>query len=89
MPDAYNFLDAKINYAEVVRDPTDREKTKMVKVLSVTRRPGGRVARLGFTISKPKKRDVELEIDEPTVRAIAKLFDEAPAELPPYEDETV
>jgi hypothetical protein len=41
--------------------------------------------RVGFKLTRPKKRDVELEIDEPTVRALAKLFDEAPAELPAYE----
>lgn len=80
-----NFLDAEIDYAEVVRDFTDREKTKLMKVISITRKPGGRVVRVGFKLTRPKKRDVELEIDEPTVRALAKLFDEAPETLPAYE----
>jgi hypothetical protein len=83
VPDFYEFLDGSIEYASVIPDPTDREKTKMVKVISVTRKPGGRVARFGLKLTKPKPREIEIEIDEPTARAIVKVFDDAPDNPPP------
>ena len=83
MPDLYHFLEGEIDYAEVERDPTEKTVTKLMKVVSITRTPGGRIARIGFTLKKPKPRDIELEIDEPTARAIAKVFDDAPAEDKP------
>jgi len=79
----YDFLEGKIDYASVIPDPTDREKTKLMKVVSITRKPGGRVARIGFSLTYPKKRDIELEIDEPTARAIVKIFDDAPEKPEP------
>ncbi len=81
--DFYEFLDGNIEHANVFLDPTDREKTKLMKVVSVTRRPGGRVARIGLNITKPKPREIEIEIDEQLARAIVKVFDDAPAKPPP------
>lgn len=79
----YEFLDGNIEYADVFLDPTDKEKTKLMKVISVTRKPGGRIARFGLKLTKPKPREIEIEIDEPTARAIVKLFDDAPENPPP------
>jgi hypothetical protein len=79
----YDFLDGQIENAEAFLDPIKREKTKLMKVVTVTRTPGGRLARLGFTLTRPKPRDIELIIDEATARAIVKVFDDAPAELGP------
>lgn len=79
-PDFYDFLDGKVTYAEVMPDPTKKSMTKLMKVISITRQPGGRIAHIGFDLQKGP---VELEIDEPTARAIVKLFDDTPAEEKP------
>lgn len=82
MPDFYDFLDGQVTYSEVEVDPTEKTVTKLMKVISITRAPGGLVARLGFNLKRPKPREVELEIDESTARAIVKVFDDAKATSP-------
>ncbi len=79
--DFYEFLDGNIEHSEVILDPTDKEKTKLMKVISVIRKPGGRVARIGLNITKPKPREIEIEIDEALARAIVQVFDDAPEKV--------
>lgn len=68
-----SFVGAELVESTVEPDPTTRSKTKLMKVVSITRTPGGRIARVDFNL---KKGPVELEIDEPTARAIVKIFDD-------------
>ncbi len=85
--DFYDFLDGEIDYSEVeiTPDDTDKEKTLLMKVVAVTRTPGGRIARFWLDLKNPKPRSIEITISEPLARAIAKLFDE-PQEAEPQEE---
>lgn len=68
-----SFVGAEVVGSTVEPDPTAQTKTKLMKVVSITRTPGGRVARVDFNL---KAGPIELEIDEPTARAIVKIFDD-------------
>jgi hypothetical protein len=75
-----SFVGAEFVGAEVLPDPTTQTKTKLMKIVSITRTPGGRIARVDFNL---KAGPIELEIDEPTARAIVKVFDDDSAKKPP------
>jgi hypothetical protein len=81
--DFYEFLDGNIEHANVFLDPATQDKTRLMKVISVTRKAGGRVARIGLNITQPKPRDIEIELDEALARAIVKVFDDAPEKPEP------
>jgi hypothetical protein len=49
-----------------------------MKVVSISRGPGGRIARIDMNL---KAGPIELEIDEPTARAIVKVFDDDTARI--------
>lgn len=72
----HDLTDGKVEASEVLPDPTEKTVTKMMKTKTITRLPGGRIARIDLQLQRGL---VELEIDEGTARAIAKVFDDAPA----------
>jgi len=76
----YEFHDGQIDYADIEADPTDKAVTKLLRVISITRTPGGRIAKVGLSITKPKPREIEVSIAESIARAIVKIFDDADAE---------
>jgi ribosomal protein S4E len=69
----HSLTEGKVESAELLPESTDRAVTKIMKVLTITRTPGGRIARIDLVVSGG--RNIELEVDEPTARAIAKVFD--------------
>jgi len=71
-----SLIGGTVEASEVLPDSTDKTVTKVMKTRTITRTPGGRIARLDL---QTLKGFIELEIDEPTARAIVKVFDDAPA----------
>jgi|HubBroStandDraft_5_1064220.scaffolds.fasta_scaffold415942_2 hypothetical protein len=63
----------------VTPDSTDHEIVKMMKVIQIVRKPGGRMARLALTNSAGKLFD--MVIDEATAKALSNIFDEDDALL--------
>ena len=76
MPSTYEFIEAEFEYADIEPDPTDKTVTKLLKIISVERTPGGRLARIGLTVTKGKPRDIEVLISESIARAFVKVFDD-------------
>lgn len=68
------LLNGKVESAIVEPEPTKKVVVRLMKVISITRTPEGRVAHI--QLSMPKM-DVGIHIDEGTARAIAKVFDDA------------
>lgn len=58
--------------AEIKPETATKSVTKMMKVVMVTRTPEGRIAHVQLAL---KAGIVNIEIDEATARALAKLFD--------------
>ena len=71
-PEKREWLGGEVVKAEVKPETLKMETTKMMKVVSITRTPTGRVASLQMRL---KAGLVQIEIDEATARAIAKVFD--------------
>jgi hypothetical protein len=59
--------------AKVEPERVTQETTKLMKVVSITRKPSGRIAQIEMRL---KAGIVDLEIDEATARAIASVFDD-------------
>ena len=79
MPRKAQLTNGVVEDIEVFAERTQRDVTKMMKVISITRTPQTLMARMSLTTQK----DVfELEVDEPTVRAMIKVFDDFHAEHP-------
>lgn len=68
---------------EVFAERTTRSVVKLMKIVSIARTPETLLARM--TLTTERKGPVEIEIDEPTVRAMAKVFDDFRAEHPDAE----
>jgi hypothetical protein len=73
------LLGGTVESAKVYAERTDREVTKMMKVIAITRTPQTLIARCHLDT---KAHLYALEIDEPTVRALAKMFDDFRAKHP-------
>jgi len=58
--------------ASIRPDPTEKAVTRVMKTLFITRTPGGRVATIVLDTPDSK---VTINIDEPTARALAAVFD--------------
>jgi hypothetical protein len=72
------LVEGEVVGSEVVADTAPRSITKLMKVVSISRGPGGRIARIDMNL---KAGPIELEIDEPTARAIVKVFDDDTARI--------
>ena len=68
-----DLTEGTVDEAEIKSDSTEKTVTRVMQTLFITRTPGGRVATI--QLSTPKSGAVEILIDEPTARAIAKVFD--------------
>ena len=68
-----DITEGTVDEAVVTLDKTEKTVTRVMKTLFITRSPGGRVATI--QLSTVKNVNVEILIDEPTARAIAKVFD--------------
>ena len=68
-----DITEGTVDEAVVTLDKTEKTVTRVMKTLFITRSPGGRVATI--QLSTVKNGNVEILIDEPTARAIAKVFD--------------
>lgn len=66
------LLGGKVTSAVVKPEETTKTVTKMMKVVMVTRTPSGRIANIELALQRGT---VLIEIDEPTARALAKVFD--------------
>jgi len=73
------LINGAVEEPEVFAERTQREVTKMMKVVSITRTPQTLMARMFLTTQKDT---FELEIDEPTVRAMIRVFDDFHADHP-------
>ena len=73
MPVKDELLNGVVESSGVYREFTDREITKLFKVVSVIRTPDTLIAQINL-----KTGDVlrDIAIDEPTVRALAKVFED-------------
>jgi hypothetical protein len=65
---------------EVFAERTNRSIIKLMKIMSITRTTETLMARM--TLTTERKGPYEIEIDEPTVRAMVKVFDDFRAEHP-------
>jgi hypothetical protein len=66
------LLEGTVTTAHLKPETVTKPVTRVVKTTMVTRNPGERIAIIEMALRKGK---VELEIDEATARAIAKVFD--------------
>lgn len=73
------LLEGVVDGAKVYAERTDKDTVKLLRVVSVTRTPKTLIARMAL---ETKAALYALEIDEPTVRAMAKVFDDFRVEHP-------
>jgi hypothetical protein len=73
------LLEGTVEKAAVYAERTDREVVRLMKVVSVTRTPQTLISRMSL---QTKAGMYALEIDEPTVRAMARVFDDFHAQHP-------
>lgn len=66
------ILDGKVVSAVIKPEIITKTVTKMMKVVMITRTPEGRIASVQLSL---RGRNIALDIDEATARAIAKIFD--------------
>jgi hypothetical protein len=66
------LLEGVVEDSVVSPNPITTTKIRLMKVVSITVSPGCRIATIQLDTKKSR---VELAIDEPTARAIAKVFD--------------
>ena len=68
----WELTEGTVEEASIRPDPTEKTVTRVMKTQFITRTPGGRVATI---VLDTPDRQVTINIDEPTARALAKVFD--------------
>jgi len=68
-----DLTQAEVGEVTLSHERVTQEVTKLMKVVSITRKPSGRIAKIEMRL---KEGLVDLEIDEATARAIAAVFDD-------------
>lgn len=73
------LLNGVVESAGVFKEMTDREIIKVVKLISITRTPDTLIAQINLLTGGTLR---DIAIDEPTVRALVKVFDDFHAKHP-------
>lgn len=73
------LLEGAVSKSKVYAERVDKDTIKLLRVVSVTRTPKTLTARMAL---ETKSALFALEIDEPTVRAMVKVFDDFRREHP-------
>lgn len=73
------LLGGAVDRAKVFAERTDKDEVKLLRLISVTRKPDGLIGRVAL---QTKAALYALEIDEATVNALAKVFSDFRKEHP-------